>query len=443
MSEKPKEEVRLKEVHIPCGVRLNVVYESIMNDHHPTFLVHEPVQGFTFATSMSIDESHIAMPLEKDDPPYEPYFVNKELLPALEKDAIDPQMLFLEVFKEFDDFLDLDAKYKWLEAEYVLESYQQHKMLTTGYLYHLGDIDSGKSRALDIHSWLDYRPMYGENPNPVNIYRFLGYHGRGNGTILHDEAHNMFKDRDLISLYNVGYRAFGRYTRSYQDASGEWKQRHYYVFSCKVFAGTELPWNRAFQSRCVVIPMAEGYPKKDEFLDEDFERFRKLRLKLLLWRMKTYFEPLPSVETTLKCRAKELWKPKLQIALLSMKSPINPIAQLSEEIYKRKIEDKQNSLEARICKAVISTANKERRLEIPFSEIWTTLAKLIEGTIEDNMILSADYGEIKTTRIGRTLGSTFGGEKGLIFGKGRTWRFKRDVLERLRKKYLLEERLWT
>lgn len=76
------------------------------------------------------------------------------------------------------------------------------------------------------------------------------------------------------------------------------------IFSCKCFAGTWLPKDRAFRDRCIKIPMVEGQPEKDEIKDEDIERFGRLRLKLLAWRMMTYFEPLPEIA----CMHTDVWR---------------------------------------------------------------------------------------------------------------------------------------
>ena len=74
--------------------------------------------------------------------PYSPYAFDEEMLKATKEGNPDPRELYDLVYKEFDTFLDLDARFKTLETVATLETYIQHKLSTTSYLFHYGDNDS-------------------------------------------------------------------------------------------------------------------------------------------------------------------------------------------------------------------------------------------------------------------------------------------------------------
>lgn len=439
--EESKEDKSPKTVMRPCGVLQNIVFESITNDNHPAFLVYEPNTGFTFAKELH-EDNLVLTPMGAEDIPYIPYFANKELIQSLRE--VSAQELFHKVFEEYETFLDLEKEYQWLEAIQTMETYQQHKLKSTSYLFHKGDWGSGKSRALEVHALLDYRPLYCDLPNIVNVYRYLGFHGKGNGTILQDEAEEIY-DKDLLSIYRMGYRPNARYARMIPTFDGQYKQRFFEIFCCKEFAGRWLPKNIGFQQRCIEIPMVEGNPKKDEFEDEDLVRIGKLRLELLLWHMKSHKKPLPQIDTILKNRPKEIWKPKLQIQALVMPSELtNPILDFSLTALRETIEEKKSSLDAWTCKAVVQTINQQKNMEIPFSDLWNNLLVAVNAEVDDEgKTQTADYGELSKRTVGLKLGSIFGAKKRLVRNGGRVWRFDRQRLLKLMRKYGVEEQLWT
>jgi hypothetical protein len=440
------EEPRLKEVFEPSGTHNHLVFESVFNSGEPRFLFYDSNHGFTTAEGFNVGKERV-LPLRRDDIPYEPYTVDKETIKTLTPISCNAEQLFLEVLGEYKTFLDLPESYLWLEAIETLETYQQHKLDTVGYLAHIGDADSGKSRALELHYFLDYRPFYTSNPTLPNVYRYLGYHGRGKGTILHDEAHELKDNRELVSLYCLGYRATAKWGRLVNTPEGYIIQKFFNIFSCKCFAGLYLPNSEPFKQRCIVVPMAKGDPEKDFITKEDIKRFGEIKLKLLAWRMISYYDSLPVIETVLKGRQKELWMGKLQLSNLAIPNPDNYVVRLATEETTRKIETIKTSLEAQLCRAIVLACNEEEGTAVPFASIWVTLAKVLEGEIvkpegKAERIATPNFDfPITANRIGGMLSSVFGAQKYLLKGVGRVWAFDKTALQKLSKKYYVEEDL--
>ena len=435
-----------KIIYRPTGRSDHMLFESVFNEKKPNFLIFQDGK-FSLVPELNYGDE-IIRPLTQEMFPYRPYTLDSEMLKILNSRILDVKELYDLVYGEYEVFLDLEPQYKTLETIQTLESYQQHKLMTTSYLYHHGDNDSGKSRALDIHNALDYRPLYSPSLPPADVYSFLGYHEDGNGTILEDEAEDLGKPRyeEKMKLYRVGYRKGATVPRIEFVGRGTRKQRFFKAFCCKTFAGLWLPRDKGFKQRCIPISMVEGDPEKDEFIREDFPRFNRIKVMLLAHRMKTYFDIIPKIETGLSGRIKELWKPKLQVAY-ELKA-YDVISALAKEVLKRKEEQRRNCLEAYITRAVIVGYRLFKGREIPFSSIWELLKKNLGIAVKNELkdgrdvvigVSTSLFGKVSKTTIGLKLGSIFGAEKHLRSNLGRTWRFDKGKLLKLAKKYRLED----
>jgi len=434
-----------KVIYRPTGRFDHILFESVFKEKKPYFLIFQDGK-FSLVDKLDYGDE-ILLPLIHEMFPYRPYTLDDEMLKELNSRIPDVKELYGLVYGEYEVFLDLEPHYKTLEVIQTLESYQQHKLMTTSYLYHQGDNNSGKSRALDIHNFLDYRPLYSPSLPPADVYSFLGYHEEGCGTILEDEAEDLGKPRyeEKMKLYRVGYRKGATVPRIEFVGRGTRKQRFFKAFCCKVFAGLWLPRDKGFKQRCIPISMVEGDPEKDEFILEDFSRFNNIKVKLLAWHMKTFFDTIPNIETGLGGRIKELWKPKLQMAYGTEVYDI--ISALTKEVLKRKEEQRRSCLEAYITRAVMTSYVSFEGREIPFSSIWDVLKNKLgvadSNEIEDKAgivigVNTPTFSTVSKTTVGLKLGSIFGGEKHLRTKLGRTWSFDRDKLLKLAKRYRLE-----
>jgi len=396
---------------------------------------------FKRTLGLEVGEREI-LPLTREMYPYRPYNLTEDDFNKLNKWNPTNQKIYDVVYKEFDNFLDLEPEYKALETITTMETYIQQKLLEIGYLFHIGDNDSGKTKAMDIHNYLDYRPLLSSSLPSADVYNYIGYEQEGTVTILEDEADTLRRDKDVekLKIYRSGYKKGATCPRILDPSRSTRKQRFYKTFCSKIFAGLYIPSDRGFRQRCIEIPMVTGTPKKEEITEEDKKRMDKIKLGLLIWRMKHYFDPLPEVDTPLRGRLRELWKSKLQIA--KGLEHERYIKYLSLNDARERARERSESLEAYITKALfkIGAVNE---IELPFSLIWATLLEEL-GLITDDTDAGVDsincpllgY-KLSKKAVGGRLRSVFNGKRGLRHNMGRVWKFKKNKLERLHKKFYI------
>jgi hypothetical protein len=427
-----------------AGVQGTVVYESIFFKGKPAFLLYSKSQNrFTVEYELQVNENTI-YPLQKKMFPYRPYTVDETFLEYLNNANLDAASLFEEVYREFDRFLYLEAQWKKLSAIQTLETYNQQKLQTTSYLFYQGDNDSGKSQAAYVHNYLDYRPLFSISLPSADVYSYLGYHDEGCGTIIEDEAEDLGKRRyeEKMKLYRSGYKKGLTVPRIEFDSYGERVQKFWKAFSCKIFDGLWLPNDRGFRQRCIPINMVQGSPEKDEITEEDKLRFDGIKIKLLAWHMKTYFDYLPQIETSLRGRIKELWKPKLQITALVGKPIFDAMRELSLYAKKEKDEEVRESLPAFLTKAVLKFYLLKRpgALEISFIDIWEELREVLDASdsIENPNQMKSELGTITKAEVGKLLNAVLGGRRRRRGkSRSRTYTFDPQKLGNLATKYFI------
>lgn len=286
------------------GVCDNGYFECIYNDK-PSFLVMNE-NGFQVVEEVTIDGKPFK-PKEPKHYPYKPYEFFEDSLP-------DKQSLYNQIREEFETFLDLEPMWKDVLAVCVLLTYQQEKLVTTCYLYFVGDNESGKTTALNLLNELTYRPMFAVSVPAADVYGYLE-DADCIPVILEDEIQGIDRDRDKIKIYKSGYKKGAKVPRTIM-LEHDRIIKYYNTFSFKAFASEKMPGVKGFVERCLFIQMTEGYPKKEwaDLSKDDFKRFEDLRNKLLKWRLETRTHDLPQIELPFKGRIKELWKPLLQVS---------------------------------------------------------------------------------------------------------------------------------
>ncbi len=300
---------------IPTYSNENVILESVYYLDQPKFLLWDG-EEFSIVDDYATPTGPIR-PLRKgklQEFPYRPYLITDEVLKHLNDSELTSEEAFKRLKDVYADFVDVDDVYLTLEALSDMLSYQQHKTMTVPYFYMFGAKGSGKTNRCMVHNYLAYRPMLSIDVTPANIYSYLGAHEEGAGTIIEDEFVTATGDtnEDKIRMYLPGYKK-GLTTARLSFPQGARRQEFFNVFGVKWFTGRQLPTNDNFLDRCIVYPIYRGSPKKDEFKVEDESYFDNLRVLLLGWRMKTYFDPLPELEINIPGRLKELFKPLFRI----------------------------------------------------------------------------------------------------------------------------------
>lgn len=186
---------------------------------------------------------------------------------------------FLIDHLDFPDKLIYDVLVGWIFSTYVLKRWQ-----SVPYLFFLGPVKSGKTRALECLQQLCYRGVLAANISGPALYRLIEVY---TPTILLDETeiYNSEARSEIIGLLNSGYRR-GQYAiraSTGQDVKPE--PVYYKVFGFKAMAGTR-GHKETLESRSIVISMYKATRKVRLFLDR--ETAKQLRMQLLLWRLEQF-----------------------------------------------------------------------------------------------------------------------------------------------------------
>jgi hypothetical protein len=223
------------------------------------------------------------------------------------------------------------------------------------------------------------------------------------------------------------------------DLNNGRKQEFFHTYGLKFLAGEHMPEDKALQERCISIEMTLGNPTRDDITDADKVRFMQVRKRLLLLKMCTRFEDLPYVDTELKNRTKELWKPLIQVASgTDYEQTLKIMASLAQQ---KKVENRRNSLEGEIVQIVIRLHNNNGGKPLPFLDIWEELLPLGEEMDNETVYIEA-YGKISKNRVGRILQNVLHGNPSLDMVNGhkkRIYRFDKVQLQKIAERYGLKE----
>jgi len=437
-SEKKEKEKKLPKRYVPCVVIGGTVYESVIFQLRSVFLSWDGKEFFRYQSIPFGDEE--LMPLKVEMCPYRPYILTMENFETIKTWNPTCQQIYDKVYKEFDTFLDLEKEFKSLNTAFTLETYEQHKVESTGYLIPYGDKDSGKTRCLEIHNLLDYRPLFSPALPSADVFNYIGYHTEGTGTILEDEAHELNRkdDREKLKIYRSGYRKGAVCPRIVDPSSKERTQRFYKTFCCKMFAGYYPPPDRGLTDRGIPIPMVWGIPEKDKITKEDRKRMDIIKMGLLVWRMRHYFDSLPEINIQLSGRTRELWESKIQVTHgLEHEKYLKALALRN---VREKVKERAESLEGYITRALFKIS-AQTEVELEFTAIWVTLLDELGIPLEEHdkdVVECPALGyKVSKKAVGHRLGSVFGGEAFFRHKQGRTWKFKKWKLERLAKKFYI------
>jgi len=461
LGEKDEKDKR-PEIHVSRHRIGDTIYEEVNFMHTaPMFLIKsKDSPNFRLDDRIETDDA-IYVPELQPNLPFTLPLLDKEtwLQLAEGKLIVKVQEVYDLIYDKYDVFLDLEGKYKVILTGGSMESYQQHKNNTVGYIFITGMPGSGKSRVLDVASRVCYHPMYCAEANAANVYRFLGFdkENEAQQTIIEDELNFSKKMDDEESakykIYRAGYRRGITVPRIENAGSSEAVQRFYRAFDFKMFAGyTMHPKDKAFNRRNTETPIVEGDPMRDELTLEDEPIFDEVRIKALIWRMQTYFDKNPDIDLPqLKGCTKEIWKPRILAVMGTDAEEV--MKNLALENIKEKFEEKHEQLERYVVQVVLDLGCEFDWFPIPFPLIWNFLMKdfgtSAEASVEDCQSVDVQQlsQAVSKNAVGRILNSSLHGKyKVGKIGKDaddkacRVWKFEQSHIERLAKSYQLSRR---
>lgn len=215
------------------------------------------------------------------------------LFPSLATPYTNEEEILKEIQTFVHKYLDISEVFEQIATYYVLFTWMFDKFNEVPYLRAIGDFGSGKSRFIQAIGILCYKPVFtGGATTPSPIFRIVN---EVHGTLIIDEADFKFSDMtsEIVKILNTGYQRGMPVLRS--EGKGTFEVKAYDVFCPKIVATRETFSDKALESRFLVEEMGAGKLRADipRTLDESFyKEAENIRNKLLMWRLKNYFEPI-------------------------------------------------------------------------------------------------------------------------------------------------------
>ncbi|MGA2522936.1 MAG: hypothetical protein ABSF65_02140 [Candidatus Bathyarchaeia archaeon] len=309
---------------------------------------------------------------------------------------------------------------------FVLASWRPEDFKVIPYLFFLGPLSSGKTRALECLHRLCYRSIMSSSISAAAVFRVLeAWHP----TLLLDETEIYNRDCmiEVLALLNSGYRK-GQYAiRIEKEKEGCPQIGVFDTFGFKILAGTE-ELAATLQSRCIITAMSRAVKQVNLFIDE--EKAQELRNKLLQYRFKNLgnidLSSLPEFAKNngffRNARVIELFISLFEVA------PNEEIKKRLElcmkQITQSRFDEEQASIEARVFDAVFRSEDKAENGKISTQDITEVFN---QGLTENDQATSRF--------VGRKV-AALGFEKCRVGHKGQSgFYYDKKLLERLKSRY--------
>lgn len=132
-------------VTVPNRIVGDKVVESVLYKENPAFLVYDGEFSIKGTVTDEVGGELVNLqPLQENEYPYKQYRITDNILDNLNEGRITAQSVFRKVYEEYDKFLDIDNKWKLVETVYTFMTYRQREFYAIPYLFHKGDVESGK-----------------------------------------------------------------------------------------------------------------------------------------------------------------------------------------------------------------------------------------------------------------------------------------------------------
>ncbi len=301
-----------------------------------------------------------------------------------------------EILKEVQDFihkhLDISEVFEQIATYYVLFTWLYDRFNEVPYLRAIGDFGSGKSRFLQAIGILCYKPIFtGGATTPSPIFRIVN---EVKGTLIIDEADFKFSDMtsEIVKILNTGYQKGIPVLRS--EGKGTFEVKAYDVFCPKIVATRETFSDKALESRFLVEEMGagklrDGIPRT---LDEGFyQDAEAIRNKLLMWRLKNFFQPIERKEELIDGihpRLNQIVIPLLSI--IKDESIRNRLKTFIIQYNSELVADRGLSWESDIVFAILKLEHAKGSSEVTVKEITDEVNR--ESEIDDDRLQARKVG---------------------------------------------------
>ncbi len=283
-----------------------------------------------------------------------------------------------------------------------LASWVTEKFDTATQLYYYGPQESGKSRALEVHKELCYRPIDANLINPSGLYRLSQ---QFKPTLILDEFENRAFDYDTTTVLNGRYRR-GQGVFRCVEKNGDYVLKRYEVFGSTVVASTS-GLRSTTESRNLIYHMEKTVRKVKQLNLRHCIEADSLRARLLMYRLKNANIPRIEIDTELTDRLDEIFRPLMSVCPED-KLPV--IKTFSKEISKERREAEISGTESsviRVLQTLLVEAEAVRKAEndkavLLGKKLKTDPIRIPTGVITDrlNMELSDQSDEWNSRSLG-------------------------------------------
>ena len=415
--------------------------ESMYMDGVPHFIAN--VNGeIKFSERFEID-GIIIEPIGKQDSPYRPYEFTKSELDELINNPPSKESLLERIEPVIDKYIDTTKNNKTIILVDTLLTYFQDHVNTVHFLYIVGDTESGKSTIGHLMKELGYRVQYQTDLNYAGIYNFYGTKEEACGTIIEDEAQDLGLNKDKIRLYKNSYtRGSKQAIVVGKDTANSKHQEYYATFGFKVFIGEQIPNDKGFRERLVILRMNTGFPESNikRPTPEEERELESLRKDLLFYKVYNIREQLPQVKTGLTNRDEELFADVIRIA--SGTKFEEQARKVVKQYTKERQDSIHNSLESKIVQLVLDQTDGNYTIESEsFWRYLTTEQDLIPGTLDKESFFSHDFGKITRQKISPLFTDKFQAQRDVIQREKKQitrYTFNPKILQKFVEKYNIE-----
>lgn len=340
------------------------------------------------------------------------------------------ERLFNEIRQFFIEHLDVQNELLYdVYAAFVLATWRVEDFKVVPYLFFLGPMASGKTRALECLQQLCYRSIIAATVSSSSVFRAIeAWHP----TFLLDESeiYNREEKREVLAILNSGYRR-GQYAiRIEKVEEGTPVIAMFDTFGFKGIAGTE-ELAATLQSRCIITHMSRAVREVRLFIDE--EKAQTLRSQLLFYRFKNLGKNIDySASDFIKengyfrnARVIELFISLIQVApTVDVKQRL---LKCMRQITQSRLEEEQVSVEARVFEAILKCADRVENGKLSTQAVTEAFN---EGLPEKE--------QVSSRFIGRKV-SALGFEKCRVGERGQAGFFwDEKLIERLKMRYSLK-----
>jgi hypothetical protein len=279
----------------------------------------------------------------------------------LPQDYENPENLYNQIRNFFTQHLDVTNELLYdVYAAFVMASWIPENFTIAPYLFFLGPLASGKTRALECFHRLCYRSIMSTTITAASLFRVLD---TWHPTLLLDETEVYSRKHmvEALAILNSGYRR-GQYAiRTEKFRDNTFQIAVFDTFGFKVLAGTQELAD-TLQSRCIITKMSKAVRPVRLFIDE--EKAQELRNQLLMYRFKNLNPNQAQQKTQFleenrhlnNARVLELFISLFQVA--PTQTTKQNLTQLMKQIIQTRLNEEQTSIEARVLDAILKCQDK-------------------------------------------------------------------------------------